>query len=85
MEQVTQANSAQTEELASTAQSLAVQAQQLQTLVGRFKLSETTPVAAGRGSRRTATALTKRPEAALTGVGLVHRLPRAGDDSFDES
>ena len=39
MDQVTQANSAQTEELSSTAQSLATQAEQLQALVGRFKLA----------------------------------------------
>jgi methyl-accepting chemotaxis protein len=42
MDQIVQANSAQTEELASTAQSLASQAQQLQALVGRFKLDATT-------------------------------------------
>jgi methyl-accepting chemotaxis protein len=39
MDQVTQSNSAQTEELSSTAQSLAAQAEQLQALVGRFKLA----------------------------------------------
>ena len=38
MDQVTQANAAQTEELSSTSQSLAGQAEQLQALVGRFKL-----------------------------------------------
>ncbi|OGL18316.1 MAG: hypothetical protein A3K12_06265 [Candidatus Rokubacteria bacterium RIFCSPLOWO2_12_FULL_71_19] len=35
---MTQANAAQTEELSSTSQSLAGQAEQLQALVGRFKL-----------------------------------------------
>jgi methyl-accepting chemotaxis protein len=40
MDQVTQANAAQTEELSSTAQSLAAQAEQLQALVGRFKLAD---------------------------------------------
>jgi methyl-accepting chemotaxis protein len=38
MDQVVQSNAAQTEELSSTAQSLSDQAQQLQQLVGRFKL-----------------------------------------------
>jgi methyl-accepting chemotaxis protein len=40
MDQVVQSNAAQTEELSLTAQSLSVQAQQLQTLVGRFKLDQ---------------------------------------------
>ncbi len=39
MDHVTQANAVQTEELSATAQALATQAQQLQALVGRFKLS----------------------------------------------
>jgi methyl-accepting chemotaxis protein len=38
MDQVTQTNSAQTEELSSTSQTLASHAQQMQTLVARFKL-----------------------------------------------
>jgi ABC-type transporter Mla subunit MlaD len=38
MDQVTQQNAAQTEELSSTAQNLAATADQLQGLVGRFKL-----------------------------------------------
>ncbi|MBI4522673.1 MAG: HAMP domain-containing protein [Deltaproteobacteria bacterium] len=38
MDQVTQSNAAQTEELSSTAQSLASQAHQIQALVARFKL-----------------------------------------------
>src|SRR3972149_4903199 len=41
MDQVTQANAAQTEELSSTSQSLAAQSEQLQALVSRFKLGET--------------------------------------------
>ena len=40
MDQVTQANAAQTEELTSTAQALAGQAGELQALVGRFKLGD---------------------------------------------
>jgi methyl-accepting chemotaxis protein len=43
MDQVTQANAAQTEELSSTAQALSTQAQQLQRLVARFRLGETAP------------------------------------------
>ena len=38
MDEVTQQNAAQTEELSSTAQTLSTQAQQLETLVGRFRL-----------------------------------------------
>jgi len=45
MDQVTQTNSAQTEELSATAQSLSQQAEQLQDLVARFKVD-----AAGRSS-----------------------------------
>ena len=41
MDQVTQANAAQTEGLTATAHTLATQAEYLQTLVGRFKLSTT--------------------------------------------
>jgi methyl-accepting chemotaxis protein len=40
MDQVTQANASQTEELSGTAQSLSGQAQELQDVVGRFKLSQ---------------------------------------------
>jgi methyl-accepting chemotaxis protein len=39
MDQVTQANASQTEELNATAEGLAGQAEQLQALVSRFKLS----------------------------------------------
>jgi methyl-accepting chemotaxis protein len=39
MDQVVQSNAAQTEELASTAQSLTAQARQLQALVGRFRIN----------------------------------------------
>ena len=45
MDQVTQSNAAQTEELTSTAQSLAAQAEELQALVGRFKLGRRRPMA----------------------------------------
>jgi methyl-accepting chemotaxis protein len=39
MDQVVQSNAAQTEELSSTAQAMSAQAQQLQALVGQFKLN----------------------------------------------
>ena len=45
MDQVTQANAAQTEELSSTAQSFAAQAEELRALVGRFKLAGGPPAA----------------------------------------
>jgi methyl-accepting chemotaxis protein len=40
MDQITQANAAQTEELSTTAQALAHQAEQLQALVDRFRLNQ---------------------------------------------
>jgi methyl-accepting chemotaxis protein len=43
MDQVTQANSAQTEELSSTAQTLASQAEQMQETVERFQLDDDSP------------------------------------------
>ena len=46
MDQVTQRNAAQTEELTATAEALASQGEQLQALVGKFKLSATATVAA---------------------------------------
>ncbi len=55
MDHVTQANAAQTEELSSTAQSLAAEAKHLQELVGRFKLG----VDANVGARRAVA--TRRP------------------------
>jgi methyl-accepting chemotaxis protein len=56
MDQVVQSNAAQTEELSSTAQSLSGQAQQLQALVGRFKLGQVTH----------ATPVISRPAASVT-------------------
>jgi hypothetical protein len=44
MDQVVQSNAAQTEELSSTAQSLASQAEQLLALVSKFKLAESSGV-----------------------------------------
>ena len=81
MDQVTQANAAQTEELSSTSQSLAAQSEQLQALVSRFKLGETAapraaaarPAAAERAPRPAAKRAPSRsaPEAAPK--------PRRGD------
>jgi len=45
MDQVTQGNTAQTEEMSSTAQGLSASAEQLQAMVGRFKLSADTRAA----------------------------------------
>lgn len=53
MDQVTQTNSAQTEELSSTAQTLAVHAEQMQALVARFTLES--------GPRRTTAAAASKP------------------------
>jgi methyl-accepting chemotaxis protein len=43
MDSVVQSNAAQTEQLSSTAQSLTVEARQLQTLVAKFQLGEQSP------------------------------------------
>ena len=48
MERVTQANAAQTEELTATAQALASQAEHMQNLVGRFKLTHHDTAIQGR-------------------------------------
>ena len=62
MDQVTQANAAQTEELSSTSQSLAAQSEQLQALVSRFKLGETAAPRAAT-ARPAATERAPRPAA----------------------
>ena len=56
MDQVTQANAAQTEEMSSTSQSLAAQAEQLRDLVSRFRLD-----AEGQVRRAPAKPVTARP------------------------
>jgi methyl-accepting chemotaxis protein len=68
MDQVTQSNAAQTEEVSSTAQSLAAQARHLQQLVGRFELGREggellTTMTAGTmpAVRRALTAPARRP------------------------
>ncbi len=99
MEQVTQANSAQTEELASTAQALGAQARQLQTLVGRFKLEEGTPTQGFMGSGPTPAshapwpaqaamtlAVRRRAEATLVGAARPrHISSRVADDGFEHA
>jgi methyl-accepting chemotaxis protein len=57
MDQVTQSNSSQMEQLSSTAQSLAAQAEELQALVARFKVED------GSAARTAATAATRTPPA----------------------
>ncbi|NUQ61648.1 MAG: MCP four helix bundle domain-containing protein [Pirellulales bacterium] len=68
MDQVTQANASQTEELSGTAEGLASQAERLQTLVARFKLEE--------GSQRpAATACAAPAQAAATGKKPAAKKP----------
>ena len=73
MDQVTQSNAAQTEELSSTAQALAAQAEQLQALVARFKLGESGASAPKPVAPR-ASAPVVAPKAP-TGMSLVKALP----------
>jgi hypothetical protein len=68
MDQVVQANAAQTEELSSTAQALSGQAQQLQALAARFKLDGGMAMAAvsrAEVKARAPLALTPRARPAL--------------------
>ena len=96
MDQVTQSNAAQTEELSSTAQSLAAQAEQLQMVISRFKLgNETAPArlrAAPAAPKTQAPKLMRKPPApapakaesfagvASSGNGYAH----AKDDGFED-
>jgi methyl-accepting chemotaxis protein len=70
MDQVTQSNAAQTEELSSTAQALTAQAEQLQALVAGFKLGGAAAPAPATPPHRTAVA----PKVAAT--SLVKAAPR---------
>jgi methyl-accepting chemotaxis protein len=91
MDQVTQSNASQTEELNATAEGLASQAQQLQALVGRFKLNAAaagaaTPVV--RVAEKSATPkLAKRrigapvAKAAAAGAGAT---PAAAPDEWEK-
>jgi len=75
MDQITQTNAAQTEELSSTAQSLAVQADELQHLVARFTLP-------GNAERQAAAAVTPNTQPARSSRGVAvegnQRRRRAG-------
>jgi methyl-accepting chemotaxis protein len=73
MDHTVQSNAAQTAELSSTARNLAVQAQQLQTLVGRFRLAES-PAPARSAPRPAAPA---PPSAAPAGLPASPRRPAA--------
>jgi methyl-accepting chemotaxis protein len=68
MDQVTQANAAQTEELSATAQSLATQSEELQAVVGRFKLA-----AGGQGDSTPAGGAVPRPVVAARPVAHDRR------------
>ena len=100
MDQVTQANAARTEELSSTAQSLAAQAEALQALVGRFKLDDGSraakrpaarpvPVAWPAGHERRASGgksrgVRKTDEPVLAAVPAGHGKGQHKDDGFEE-
>jgi methyl-accepting chemotaxis protein len=88
MDQVVQANAAQTEELSSTAQTLATQARELQALVGRFRLADDGPVArpastpaaspgAGSGAPISEPAVPRARGGAQSGARGVAGVPRA--------
>jgi len=74
MDQVTQSNTAQTEALTTTAHTLAVQAEQLQGLVGQFKLDHCATEQPLEGYTTTQ----------QTSHGLFAQLPCTEDDSFLE-
>jgi methyl-accepting chemotaxis protein len=66
MDQVTQSNAAQTEELSSTAQMLASQAEQLQALVAGFKLGEERSLAREASGRPAPTVPSSKPRPVST-------------------
>ena len=82
MDSVSQSNAAENEEMASTAHSLASQAEQLRTLVGRFKLGATpardTAGAASRPVAPLPAPATRGPEPELA---YPHGGPEAGPPS----
>ena len=90
MDQVTQSNAAQTEELASTAQALESRAQDLEALVGGFKLGDERPERREEivrmmtaPSPRRAAARRKAPEPVLASSN-GHAGPRSTDNGFEE-
>jgi methyl-accepting chemotaxis protein len=90
MDQIVQANAAQTEELSSTAEILATQAEHLQALVGRFNIGdeadagrpEAAPVPRAARPRPAAPAHTRQPAVALAAAGARRGSRR--DDAFEE-
>jgi methyl-accepting chemotaxis protein len=66
MDQVVQSNAAQTEELSSTAQSLSIQAQQLQVLVGKFKLEQNVATSSAQSPAAAVGSGDPRPTASST-------------------
>ena len=88
MDQVTQSNAAQTEELSSTAQSLATRAEQLQGLVARFTLDGHGATAPRTAVRVPVTGVRPRPtrELALAGAAAPSRNGHGGaaPDGFEE-
>lgn len=87
MDQVTQSNAAQTEELTSTAQSLASQSEELMGLVAQFKLAGAPPPAAN--SMPTTKAHSAQPRSSVTHRELLlaprrKALAQAAQNSFEE-
>ena len=99
MEQVTQANAAQSEELSSTAEALSGRAAQLRSLVGRFRLDEEakwhapaagspTPKAHREGSAVAPRAVAERPADALVTTArrsAAREIAHGGDNGFREA
>jgi methyl-accepting chemotaxis protein len=97
MDQVTQQNAAQTEELSATAESLTQQADSLQQLVAQFKLDEKTPAQLAREKARAHAAKRSgggadvdadRPSGVMKarrpGAASKPALQRTGTDGFEE-
>jgi methyl-accepting chemotaxis protein len=79
MDQVTQANASQTEELSSTAESLAAQSAQLQQVVSQFNLRRADTFAAGTRPRASSTPLSVRKPAAAAKKPAAKRPPQPSD------
>jgi methyl-accepting chemotaxis protein len=89
MDQVTQANSAQTEEMSSTAQGLRANAEQLQAMVGRFHLGAAAnnalrAVGPLKQSARPAGAKKPRETREPALVTLAHQVGVSNKDDFEE-
>jgi hypothetical protein len=92
MDQVVQSVAAQTEELTSTAETLAAQSGELQDLVGRFRLEEAGRHAAaapaapsfGRSVRTPARRSSRRPATVLTAGPGTNGTALRADDTFEE-